>query len=317
MKTKLKHKHGTAPWLQDRWKNEDGKAVFGFSDASALMGVSPYKTRAHLYLEKLTGPVFVEESWAMRKGNLYEPILVEEMGLRLGVEMVTPDVVYMNGRWVGSLDATPAASVENPEFIGEIKVTAKYTVNSASDLPQEWLAQGHMQARAGNCPVFFGVFDKRQNFSVIEMPVDSRLSDAIDAEAERIGQMVDDGEVLSDELMQELGADDIANMFPAAKISIELPPEAENFLRLLEIGRETTKQGEAQEKEAKDALARFLKDAEIGTINGRPAVSWKQTAGRESLDTKALKEAHPEIVKQFLRTGSPFRTMRTLGAKAE
>lgn len=318
MKTKPKHKHGSQAWLMDRWKNENGETVFGYSDSSALMGVSPYKTRLQLYLEKMNGPVVVEETWAMRKGNLMEPILVEEMARILGVEMITPEVVYTEGRWVGSLDAVPARSVEQPEFIGEIKVTGKYTVNGAEDLPQEWLTQGHMQSKVGGCPVFFGVFDKRQNFSVIEMPFDSGLANAIDEEAERIGSMIDRGEPLSEELMADLEAEDVAKMFPAQKITVELPPEAENFLRLLEIGRETKAQGEAQEKEAKDALARYLKEAEIGTLHGRPVVSWKQMAGRESLDTKALKEAHPDLVKQYMKQGNPFRTMRMVnGGKDE
>jgi len=318
MKTKLKHKHGSAEWLWDRFRGENGETVFGYSDSAALMGVSPYKSRAQLYMEKLTSPVVVEESWAMRKGNIMEPLLVEEMALRLGTPMVTPDIVYTGGRWVGSLDAVPAASVETPEFIGEIKVTGKYTVNSASDLPQEWVAQGHMQSKIVGCPVFFGVFDKRQNFSIIEMPFDNALADAIDAEAERIGKMIDDKEPLSDDLIQDLSADDIASMFPVAKTSIELPQEAETFIQLLEIGREMKAQGEAQEKQAKDALARLLMDNEVGILNGRPVVSWKQTAGRESLDTKALKEAHPDLVKQYMKQGNPFRTMRMMnGGKSE
>ena len=312
MITKPKHRHGSQEWLWARFRNEEGKAVFGYSDASALMGVSPYKSRAQLYLEKLTAPVTVEETWPMRKGNLLEPLLVAEMGRHLGVNLVTPEVVYESGRWVGSLDAVPADSVKDPEFIGEIKVTGKYTINDASDLPQEWIAQGHMQSKIVGCPVFFGVFDRRQNFSVLRMPFDAQLADAIDAEAERVGAMVDEQLPLSDELIADLGAEDIAKMFPAQKISLELPAEAETYLQLLELGRETKAQGEKQEKEAKDFLARYLKDAEVGTLNGRPVISWKQTAGRETLDTKALKEAHPELVQQYMKQGNPFRTMRSL-----
>jgi predicted phage-related endonuclease len=318
MKTKPKATHGTDEWLWNRFRNEMNEVVFGYSDSSALMGVSPYKSRYQLYKEKMTAPVVVEETWAMRKGNIMEPLLVVEMSRVMGVEMITPEVVYTEGRWVGSLDCVPARSVEEPEFIGEIKVTGKYTVNGAGDLPQEWLTQGHMQSKVCGCPVFFGVFDKRQNFNVIEMPYDKDLAEKINDEAERIGEMIDKGVAPSEEFIQDLDSEDIAGMFPAQKITIELPVEAENFLRLLEIGRETKALGEQQEKEAKDALARYLKDAEVGTLYGRPAISWKQTAGRESLDTKALKDAHPDLVKQFLKQGNPFRTMRIMtGGKSD
>ena len=73
MKTKPKAKHGTDEWLWNRFRNEINEVVFGYSDSSALMGVSPYKSRYQLYKEKMTAPVVVEETWAMRKGNIMEP----------------------------------------------------------------------------------------------------------------------------------------------------------------------------------------------------------------------------------------------------
>ena len=155
MKLKPKQKHGSAAWLQDRFRLEDGGVAFGFSDASALIGASPYKTPAQLYIEKMSGPVVVEENWAMRKGNLMEPLWIQEASHRLGVELITPDVVYTEGCWVGSLDAVPADSWEKPAFIGEVKTTAKYIVNDSGDLPIEWLAQGHIQAYIVQCPVYF------------------------------------------------------------------------------------------------------------------------------------------------------------------
>ena len=89
-------------------------------------------------------------------------------------------------------------------------------------------------------------------------------------------------------------------------------------MQLLEVGRELKAQGEAQEKQAKDALARMLLDNEVGLLHGKRVVSWKQMAGRESLDTKALKEAHPDLVKQYMKQGNPFRTMRIMtGGKSD
>lgn len=312
-----KARHGSDKWLFERWRRPDGRAAFGFSDASALMGVSPYKTRADLFLEKREGPVRVQESWAMRKGNLMEPLLVAEGGRRLGVELVTPEVVYTEGRWVGSLDAVPAASVEAPEFIAEVKVTGRYVVNDADDLPAEWLAQGHAQHAIVGCPVMFFVFDRHQNFNIVEMPVNDAYSDAILSEAERVGSLVDAEAPLPDEFLQDMDADSIANAFQPERPTTDLSDDAENWVKALEAAREAKAAAEAMEKDAKDQLARLLLDAEVGLVRGVPVVSWKQTAGRESFDVKAFTAAHPELAAQFVRQGKPFRTMRLLGRKGD
>lgn len=318
MKLKPKQQHGSAAWLQDRFRLDDGGVAFGFSDASALIGASPYKTPAQLYIEKMSGPVVVEENWAMRKGNLMEPLWIQEASRRLGVELITPDVVYTEGCWVGSLDAVPAESWEKPEFIGEVKTTAKYIVNDSGDLPIEWLAQGHMQAYIVQCPVYFIVFDKQQNFNIIEMPYDENFAEKINAKAVEFGELIGNKTPISQKLLQDLDASSIAELYPAVSKTIELPPEAEDLLVRLSVAKDALAMVEAQEKELRDELARLLLEADVGTLNGVPAISWKQTAGRESFDTKQFKADHPELAKQYLKQGKPFRTMRMLkGAISE
>jgi predicted phage-related endonuclease len=316
---KPKELHGSDAWLHNRFRTTDGLAAFGYSDAPALAGCSPYKTTAELYLEKLNGPVYVEENWAMRKGNLMEPLWIKEAGERLGVELITPDVVYCSGRWVGSLDAVPADSWEKPTFIGEVKTTAKYIVNDASDLPDEWVAQGHMQAFVCQCPVYFIVFDKHQQFNIIEMPYWEAYANEINKRAEMYGELVDSKAPLSDDLIGEMDASAIAELYPSVeKTTVELPEEALNYLQMLDVARDTKNRAEEQEKQAKDALARLMLDAEVGTINGRAVVSWKQTAGKESFDAKQFKLDNPDLAQQYVKQGKPFRTMRMLkGAISE
>jgi predicted phage-related endonuclease len=47
-----KPKHGSKEWLLTRWRDDQGKCVFGASDIPALMNASPYKTRAELFADK-------------------------------------------------------------------------------------------------------------------------------------------------------------------------------------------------------------------------------------------------------------------------
>jgi hypothetical protein len=121
----------------------------------------------------------------------------------------------------------------------------------------------------------------------------------------------DDGAPLGD-LVQELDSDAIAAYFRPTAEPRELGSDATQWLNMLEAARLARTEAEKSEKLAKDALARLLQDAEVGTLNGLPVVSWKESAGRETLDAKALKAELPEVYEHYIRQGAPYRTMRML-----
>jgi predicted phage-related endonuclease len=85
----------------------------------------------------------------------------------------------------------------------------------------------------------------------------------------------------------------------------------------LEEARAMAKQAADLESKAKDALAQMMLGNEIGTVDGVQLVSWKQQAGKASLDTKQLRSDHPELVQQYEKQGAPFRVMRVTKGKAK
>jgi len=85
-----KQKHGSKDWLLARWKDEQGRCVFGASDIPALMGASPYKTRGELFADKVNEPIEQEETAVFRRGNLLEKPLLEEESRILGTNIFTP-----------------------------------------------------------------------------------------------------------------------------------------------------------------------------------------------------------------------------------
>jgi predicted phage-related endonuclease len=54
-------------------------------------------------------------------------------------------------------------------------------------------------------------------------------------------------------------------------------------------------------------------DAEEAELNGTVRVTWKAQS-RSSLDSKALKEAHPDLAEQYTKTSS-FRVLRIKESK--
>ena len=309
--------HGSVAWLRQRWKDNEGRCVFGASDIPVLMNSSPWRNRAELFIDKTTEPTLNEETPAMRKGNLLEPVLLAEAERLLGVAISTPSNQYKKGRLVVSYDGLPTEQLEKPDFVIEAKTTSYKTVESLDDIGMDWRWQAWAQSEVfGGVPVFFVVFDRRQNITIHELPDNPSARNQLVEESEFFGTRVDSKEPLTN-FINELDAEQIAQFFPSTKRTIELPVNATNWLTSLEMAREMKADAESQEKLAKDELARLLQDADVGTLNGISVVSWKETAGRASLDVKALKADHPEMHDKYIKQGAPYRTMRMLNSKKE
>lgn len=306
-----KAKHGSLEWLQARWRDEQGRCVFGASDVPVVMGASPYKKRSELFAEKLNPPVVQAETAVFRRGNVLEPALLAEAAHILQMPIKTPEVIYRSDRLSVSLDGVDVP--ENPSIVVEAKTTTRYSIHDATDLPTEWLWQGYAQQAVLNVPVWFVVLDRDLRISCVQLPENPAAIESLHMETELFGQWIDERTPPMEEL-DDFTADDIAKIWHPMPTSCELDAaQAPMLIDQLQMARKMAKEAEQLEAEAKDALARMLLSNEIGTINGVPVITWKQQAGKRSLDTKRLKAEMPEIAAQFERDGSPFRTMRIVG----
>ena len=308
-----KPKHGSISWLLQRWKDEQGRCVFGASDVPVLMGASPYKTRGELFADKVNEPVMQEETAVFRRGNLLEKPLLEEASRVLGTNIFTPEVIYRDGRLSISLDGVD--DEQNPSVVVEAKTSTRYSIYTSDDLPEEWCWQGYAQMAVLQVPVWFVVLDRDQRISVVELPANPKAIDTLRLETAVFGGWVD-GDPM-DEDINNFSATDIARIWKATPTSVELPASAVDWALQLEEARALAKQAADLESKAKDALAQMMLGNEVGTVDGVQLVSWKQQAGKASLDTKQLRADHPELVSQYEKQGAPFRVMRVTKGKGK
>lgn len=307
MRIHVKPEHSSLDWKLQRWKDENGFCVLGASDAPALMNASPYKTRADLFIDKTTPPT--EDATfndAFYRGNILEPSLVQHAMNELKIDLVTPDVVYRNGRWSISMDAV---DVERAPTIGvECKTTTRYRIETADDLPAEWRWQGYAQMAVLNVPIFFSVLDAGQRLRLVELERNQEAIDLLNEQAEEFADSVDRNVWIGH--INSMTAEQIAMFAEPTEEPVELGEDALTWIATLEEARTMKRQGEFLEKEAKDHIARMLQGGTRGVVNGVPVVSWKEHKGKESLDVEALREAHPDLVAQFMRSGRSYRVMR-------
>ena len=314
MKVLAKEKHGSKDWLLARWKDENGKCVFGASDIPALMGSSPYKTRAALFADKLNEPVEQPSNAVFDRGNILETPLILNASNKLGMKIFTPEVIYRDGRLSISLDGVD--NEKKPTVIVEAKTTTRYSIYDSGDLPDEWLWQGYAQQAVLDVPVWFSVLDRDMRLSVVELPDNPVAIDSLITEANIFGEWVDNNTPPLDEI-NNFSADDIARIFQVEPTTIDLSIEAGEWVLQLEEARSMAKQAAELETKAKDALAQMLLGNEIGLLHGQQIVSWKQQAGKESFDAARLKQEHPELVNEYTKQGNPYRVMRTHRKKAK
>ncbi|MGN7968988.1 YqaJ viral recombinase family protein [Microbacterium sp. 22296] len=59
------------------------------------------------------------------------------------------------------------------------------------------------------------------------------------------------------------------------------------------------------------AIGQWLGGADTITRNGKNVLTYRYQKGRMGLDTSALRQVHPDIVREFTTQGQPYRVMRT------
>lgn len=314
MKKIQKPKHGSLEWLQLRHRDENGKVVFGASDAPALMGASPYKTRSDLFLNKLIEPEVQEDKPEFRRGNILEPVLLEQASEFFSREIFTPNLVYREGRFSVSLDGVD--NEEEPTIIVEAKTTTRYSIYDSSDLPEEWLWQGWCQQGVlspnprNPLPVWFMVLDREQRFSCVQMPDNPSAFRALSQQADTLGEWVESGQPAPDSI-DEFTADQIARIFPVSNSEKELTDEEAELIMQFDEWKYKKRVAEEKEKELRDEIARILLSNDVGTYNGKKLVSWKQQKGRKGVNLTLLRNENPHLVAQYETEGTPFRVMRT------
>ncbi|MCI1750899.1 MAG: YqaJ viral recombinase family protein [Megasphaera cerevisiae] len=98
--------------------------------------------------------------------------------------------------------------------------------------------------------------------------------------------------------------------FPGGQLeAVDLPPESEDLLSLIDTYKTEKKTVETSLKEAENKLCLLLGDNEIGYA-GERKVTWKLQNGRVTLDSKKLKSELPDIFDQYKKVGKPTRVLR-------
>lgn len=293
----------------------------GGSDAGAIAGLSKWKQPYGVWAEKVAGAVPDDEDekeapeyqlW----GHLLEQPIADEFARRAEVE------VHSFTKMVRSKDypfmyanvdflTGPSTALEGVLEVKTTRFADDWTLNDDGSVhvPLSFVLQGqHYLAVLGLAKVHYACLIGGQELRIAEVERnESLIEDLVVIEAEFWRKVMDreppdpDGSESTRKALQKRWQPDPGK-------TIELP-DSHDWGAIFALRAQKKAEVGVLEEElgAIDAtVMAAMGDAEVATVGGKVAATWKQSTSNR-LDTKALKEAHPDIAAEFTKASTTRR----------
>lgn len=305
--------HGSHEWLMLRHRQEDGTPVISASDAAAIHGEHPYKTRTELFFEKLQAepPVTVAND-AMERGNRLEPAIREWAASKLGVELVEPEFMYATESsgtpLIATLDAAVVDTYGYAKMVVEIKTVSDWFDGT---LPRHWYWQGVQQAICADVhTVIWAVLDSSLTLKFAHQGVSPEEKIEHLEAATDFAYWLRRGEP---DPNWERTYDEVAMMYPqSVGVPVDITRDQHVIYRLREVKNEIKLLAEEEER-LKAELGYLMGDADSATVDGNVVATWR-TQSKTSFDSKLFQAENPDLYNQYKKT-SAYRVMRLKGEK--
>ncbi len=296
----------------------DRSRGIGGSDAPAILGLSPWRTPLDVYLEKVGEAPPSTDNAAMYWGRVLEDVLAEEYARRTGAKLrrVNRTLVHRQHPFIiGHVDREVVAHERGPGIL-EVETAGRRTDDwgdeGTDEVPEHYLAQvQHYLGVTGRSWADVAVlFLGERQFRIYHVQRDDELVEALVPEEVRFWREHVEPRVPPDPKTLE----EIRLRWPRhepGKVAVA-PPDVVAAAEQLAALRAEMKALEAREKELLAAIQKAMGDAEqLDAPDGRVIATWKAVTSRR-LDTRALRKAHPDIMREFERESETRRFLLKL-----
>ena len=301
--------HETKDMTRDEWLEARGRGIGG-SDASSVLGFSPYKSSMSVYLEKVDyvngikpslSEVKEEVSYRMELGNKLEEFVAREFTLMTGKKVRNVHGILKNDKYPFALANIDRSVVGERAFL-ECKVTNSYgKKNWKKEVPIHYQIQMiHYMAVTGASHCYVAALIGNEELVIHK----------IDRDEEMVMKVMDlerlfwDECVLGGNLPAPDGSGDyskvLQGLYKDGKSEELILFEKESFMDRYDELCEVLKDCEKEKKTVEQYIQSQMKEYEIAYLGDR-RITWK-TQTRSSLDTKRLKLEHPELVEGYMKT---------------
>jgi putative phage-type endonuclease len=288
-------------WLRQRLEG------IGGSDAAAVLGISPFKSRLELWDEKISKKIDTESTEALifQIGHALEPIVAKKYEGMTGrkLEMVPRKIHPQYPFMIGNIDREIVGDKRGPGIL-EIKTKGAWVDWHSEDIPPYYMAQvQHYLSVFDYNWAGFAVLDLgTRKVTHIDIERDDKLISNIIKEEEKFWGLVEKKippEVESSKVCGEF----LRKHFKQSEdITIDLigNDEALKWATTLKDIRRQKKLIDNQEVECKNYLMSLVGKAEKA-VGDNFNISWKAPKDKEVFDLDKFRIDYPELVKQYIK----------------
>ncbi|MGL5755430.1 MAG: YqaJ viral recombinase family protein [Paraclostridium sp.] len=308
--------HETKDMTRGEWLEARGRGIGG-SDASSVLGFSPYKSSMSLYLEKVRyvsqrmgcvneiGLNLSEDkeevSYGMELGNKLEEFVAREFSLMTGKKVRNVNGILKNDKYPFALANIDRSVVGERAFL-ECKVTNSYgKKNWRKEVPIHYQIQMvHYMAVTGASHCYVAALIGNEELVIHK----------IDRDEEMVRKVMDlerlfwEDCVMGGNLPAPDGSGDyskvLQGLYKEVKSEELILFEKESFMDRYDELCEVLKDCEREKKTIEQYIQGQMKEYEIAYLGDR-RITWK-TQTRSSLDSKRLKKDYPEIAQKYMKT---------------
>lgn len=287
-----------AEWLEKR------RCGIGGSDASSIVNMSPFKSRASVYIDKLHSNNYEEcesESFRMDLGNKLEDFVAREFMLRTGKKVRNVNGILRNDKYPFAI-ANIDRYVFGEKAILECKVTNSFQKKEwEKQVPIHYQIQClHYMAVTGASCCYVAALIGNEDFVIHKLERDEELINYLMEEEEKFWNEY----ILGDKVPIPDGSEDysrfLKNKYKNPKNeSIILFMKEEKINRYDEVLK-LIKELDLEKKYIEQVIQNEMGDYEVAFVGDRK-ITWKNQS-RSSFDSKRFRAEFPEIASEYVKT---------------
>lgn len=311
-------------WLKAR------KEGIGGSDAASVLGLNPYKSSMRVYMDKISTnhvgnklkDIYEDESirdiykhesikdkleidkevnYKMELGNKLKNFIANEFVLKTGKKVRSINGILKNDKYPFALANIDRAVIGEKAFL-ECKITNSYSKKLwQKEVPIYYKIQCyHYMAITGATHCYIAALIGNEDLVIHKIDRNEELiNEIMDLE-----KMFWDKCILGEELPSPDGSEDYSKVLQVLyKDSIDeelILFEKGDLLKRYDDVREFVKNLDMERKAIEQYLQMQMKDYEVAYLGDRK-ITWKKQV-RNTIDTKKLKQDHPEIANKYMKT---------------
>ena len=301
-------------WLEER------KTYIGGSDLGAIVGCNTFRTALDVYFEKTAEGIAEDTAGeAAYWGTVLEDVVAAEYAKRTGFKVEKPVGLIRHKQypfiacnldyWV--IDNEGNTHILECKTANQMKVTC-WGEEGTNQIPESYLYQvGYYAAITGVTRVDIAVLIGGQDFRIYRYDKDEVMENKLI----RVAKKFWNNNVLVGVPPKPKNDKDIAKLYPKANgLEVRANDEILQKVCVLQDLKAREKNLSEEIKDLQLCIKDYMQDSEILVgKEGQCYATWKNSAGRTSVDTKKLKAEYSDIYQECLKVSSGNRIFTLKG----